>query len=91
MNTYVACTGSGCFELLLTQEQVDSVPRSGPADAYITALMKEESIARQIRDWNKAGLVRALLEYGAWERNDLRDHTSNCERMLWILVGNGGL
>lgn len=60
----------------------------GQCDSDIAELLQEDYIKTQVAGWNPDKLRAELQEYGAWEEDELADHTANCERMLWIMCGN---
>lgn len=87
MKTYTHVDGdSGRITLVLTQDDVDSVPSSGSADDAIAALRKIPRIKNQLlaADMNQ---VRAHLEtYGAWDRVELMEYDDNLSRWLWLAI-----
>lgn len=76
------------FEISLTQEQVDSVPRQGPADDAIEALVEEPSISDQLDKIDPEEIRAELKETGGWDEEELADDEENRRRILWIGVGN---
>ena len=76
--------GSGNIELQFTQEQAESVPLSGAADAAIDDLMLDEEIIAQVRELSVEDVREELREYGAWDEEELSDHTSNVRRLIWL-------
>lgn len=82
------CSSEGHIELGLTERQVLSVPRSGPADDAILALSKEPDVAAQLAKINPQKLVHELRGYGAWSGEELADHQQNLQRILWLAVGD---
>ena len=75
--------GSGRdIRIRMTREQWESGSHAGPCDEDIARLATFPSIARQIATWDPDILRDELREYGAWD--ELADHDSNIERMLWI-------
>jgi hypothetical protein len=76
------------FELEMTLAQAQSATHSGSCDDDVLALTKEPRIARQLRKFDPAKLALELLEYGAWDDEELADHAQNLQRITWIAAGN---
>jgi len=72
------------IDLSFTNEQIDSVPRQGPADDAIAALIIE--MVDQTMKLNLDNLREELSEYGAWDSEELSDNNANIERWIWISV-----
>lgn len=81
-------SGSGKLSIELTEEQINSVPRSGPADAAIEELLASPSVRYHCIDlWSREDLISELREYGCWDESELElDKGENIRRMLWILI-----
>lgn len=74
------------FELELSPICVRDCATSGPNDeavAYWTGAYK-----KRLSHISDTDLVEELLEYGAWDADDLADRKSNEERILWIAAWN---
>ena len=74
-------------EIELTLEDAQSVSHPGPCDADVEALAKELYVAKQLARIPADSLRLELREYGAWDSDELADHSSNLLRWLWI-AGN---
>lgn len=76
MSDLLWTSGCGRIEILLTEDQVDSVCHPGPNDLAVQALPKPDLDPAKVRD--------VLLEYGAWDEEELRDDEASLQRILWI-------
>ena len=76
------------FELNITKAQVLAAYHSGAMDDDILALSKVPSIARQLKKQDPGQVLLELAEYGAWNDDDLQDHSQNLQRVLWLGVCN---
>lgn len=76
VTNYFWFDGSGRIEIELTQAQINSVCCSGANDAAVAAEIKPAIDAELLRN--------ALKEYGAWDENELADHSANLDRVFWI-------
>lgn len=83
-----ACTGSGRIEIAMTREQAESASHQGQCDDDVFALSKVPAIAEQLAKIDPEILKAELREYGAWEDNELTDHDTNLQRILWLLAGD---
>lgn len=88
MKTYTHYDGSGRLTLALTQDDVDSVPRSGPADAAIAALRQNPRIESQLQAADSRLISEHLEGYGAWDRAELADDEASRNRWLWLAIGD---
>lgn len=75
-------------ELQITKNQALFGSHKGACDDDIAELRNLPVIRRQLNKIDKSKLVLELSEYGAWEENELQDHESNLDRILWIACGN---
>lgn len=78
--------GTGRLMLVLTQDDIDSVPSSGPADEAIAALRRDPRIEAQLQAGNMNHITAHLGEYGAWDRVELMDFDENLNRWLWLAI-----
>lgn len=78
------CDGSGRLELTITLADAQSASHSGRCDDDVAALRHKPSIRRQLAKWDAAEVRAALKEYGCWEADELADHETNLDRMLWL-------
>lgn len=79
----------------LTEEQIDSIPRQGQADSFVSDLadvivdpFDTPELQQDLKD--------ELKEYGAWNDEELSDHAENLKRALWLACldaqeGNGNV
>lgn len=75
--------GNCGIELNITKKLAASVASIGRRFS-----LKEETeipaIKRQLKKIDPSALREELLQYGAWDYDDLLDHEANLERILWI-------
>lgn len=80
---------SSCGKLTLqfTKRECYSVPRSGPADDAIDALLQSKRVLQQFALVSDNLIISILQEYGAWS-DDLRIVTrkTNIGRLLWVAI-----
>lgn len=87
MKTYTHFDGeSGRVTLKLTQEHVDSVPRSGAADEVIAYLRTLPEIESQLQAADMAAVRGHLRGYGAWGDAELADNEASRDRWLWLAI-----
>src|SRR5690348_12833774 len=78
-------TSAGRIELKMTLEQAESISHSGECDEDVKELSQVPEIKSQLEKLDKDVLVSELKEYGAWDAEELSDHSQNLQRILWIL------
>lgn len=81
-------TGSGAICLTMTLEQACGASHQGQCDVDVAALSHEPTIRVQLDAIDPAALRAELLEYGAWEPEELADHEQNLQRILWLAAGD---
>lgn len=72
----------------LPEEVINMCHHSGPFDADIDYCMELPEIKAELAEIDPATLVKELSEYGAWDAEELADHTDNLRRILWLAAGN---
>lgn len=77
-------TSSGRIEINLTLAQARSVSHSGECLPDVQALMAVPAIRRQLVKLSPSLVRDELAEYGAWKDDELQDHTTNLQRLLWL-------
>ncbi len=87
MKTYTHQTDYGAT-LRLTQDDIDSVPRSGPADDAIAALRRDSRIESQLQSADMRAVRDHLRGYGAWDDAELADDEASRDRWLWLAIGD---
>ena len=80
-------TSSGRIELNITKAQAAIGSHQGQCDADIAYLRTIPAIRRQLDKLDPVLLYKELAEYGAWDDEELTDHESNLNRILWIACG----
>jgi hypothetical protein len=76
--------GNYGIELQMTMEQAESASHSGDCDEDTQELSKVPTIADQLAKLDAVTLSNELKEYGAWDAEELADHTQNLQRILWL-------
>ena len=79
---------SGHIELKLTLEQAESVSHSGQCDDDVKYLSEVPDVKKQLEALDAGALAKDLSEYGAWDAEELTDHTQNLQRILWLAGGD---
>ena len=74
----------GRIDLQITKKQAQACSHPGPCDNDVAALRQVPAIKRQLDKLNPALVAECLSEYGTWEDDELADHESNLDRLLWI-------
>ena len=77
-------TGSGKIEIEITKKQAIKGYHSGQCDQDIAELRQIPAIKRQLAKIDKAVLINELMEYGAWDEEELQNHEENLGRILWL-------
>ena len=81
-------SSSGRIEIQITLAQAQSASHQGECDADVAALAQIPQIKRQLAKIDPATLIAELLEYGAWDAEELQDHEQNLQRILWLAAGD---
>lgn len=81
-------SSSGAIEIEMTLEQAKSASHPGDCLEDVICLMECPEIRSQIDAIDPETLVQELLEWGAWEPEELRRHTDNLQRILWLAAGD---
>lgn len=76
----------GSIELSL--EIAEMCSHSGDCSEDIDRCMELPEIKVELEGIDPKELVKELEEYGAWDKEELTDHTENLRRILWIASGN---
>lgn len=84
--TYIWTTSSGRLNLVFTQDQVDSIPCSGPADDQIELL--RPLVAHQFKPDGAMEEARAYIEEAGIDGVDGMDDESVQEYIIWMAIGD---
>ena len=81
-------SSSGLIQFQLTMEQAHKGHHQGHCDADIKEMtVSDKEVIAALSEIDPATLRDELREYGAWDDNELADHTANLERILWLACG----
>ena len=87
MKTWDQCNGND-IRIDMTEEVVNSMPRIGNCEEATLTISQLPEIKEQTDEWGKDNLREELMEYGAWDDEELKDHAQNIQRMLWMICGD---
>lgn len=76
------------FEIELPEDVVSLCYHQGPCDDDIDRCIELPEVKAELAKLDPAELVKELRDYGAWDDNELADHSQNLKRILWIAAGN---
>lgn len=71
-------------DLQVTKKQANKGYHRGQCEPDVKELRQVTAIKRQLNKIDPATLKKELKEYGCWESEELNDHESNLDRILWI-------
>lgn len=66
-------------ETIIPQDWIDIMPTSGKADYAVAEIKEAYNVVV-----NKDGLKKYLKRFGAWNTEELSDHSNNIDRLIWI-------
>ena len=78
----------GTIEIEMTMAQAQSASHQGQCDDDVMALSNNRKIRRQLERITPEVLRKELAEYGAWDEQELANHSQNLQRILWIAAGD---
>lgn len=81
-------TGSGRIELQLWQSDSETGYHQGDCLNDVQELLTLPYIYNQLDALDSDLIAAELGEYGAWDDEELSDHSANLERLLWIACGD---
>jgi len=76
------------FSIKMTMKQAINASHPGACDDDVKVLLDIPVIKNQLRSISTDKLIDELREYGAWAADELGDHESNKERIIWIAACN---
>lgn len=82
------CSNLYMIELNITKQEALTAFHSGQCDKDVEFLAKKPRIKRQLKQIDKDKLALELEEYGAWGKDELKDHEQNLLRLLWLACGD---
>ena len=83
---YIGQSSSGTIEFPLTGEQIHCICTSGSNDLASKMVSKDEQVAKWMERYSDEQLKSVILEYGAWDEEELTDRQQNIERIVWLLA-----
>lgn len=82
-------SGSGRIEFQLTWEQANKGYHQGQCDADIKELTTQDAeLIATLAKLDPVVVREELSEYGAWDDEELSNHQTNIERLLWLACGD---
>lgn len=75
-------------DIKLTRADAEYCSQSGDNSPAIIELLKKPYIKKQVKQLNPEKLAKELKEYGAWDSEELSNHSENIIRWLWISAGD---
>lgn len=85
---YWFTSSSGQIEFQMTMGQAESMSHSGQCDSDVAAGQECPSLAKQLATIDPAILRAELKDYGAWTDEELTDHETNLNRILWLAAND---
>jgi len=76
------------FVIKITLKQAKSVSHQGQCDEDVKELLKDKIFLRQFKKIDSESIAAELQEYGAWDKEELKDIEANLERITWIAACN---
>lgn len=76
------------FELGMTMAQAQSGSHQGRCDDDVAVLCEVPEIAAQLDAFGAEKIAAELKGYGAWDAEELADHTQNRARLVWCAACN---
>jgi len=74
------------FEINITKKDAKTMSHQGNCITEVRALLPKYE--KQLKKIGNEKIASELKEYGAWDKNELKDEKDNFERILWIASGN---
>lgn len=87
MKTYYNSSDYG-NDLRLTMHDAKLCSHQGSCDEEVFRVSELPYVVRQVSKLDPEQLRKELYEYGAWDDNELKDHSQNIQRWIWISAGN---
>lgn len=72
----------------LPEDVVKACSHPGQCDEDVKNCMELPEVKAELSEIEPEQLRKELREYGAWDDEELKDHQTNLERILWIAAGN---
>lgn len=78
--------GSGRITIEFQPEDVSYVCHSGPNDEHVEDIIRLPRIKKQLDKLDPEAVRNMLREYGAWDKEELKDSLQNLRRLVWIAL-----
>jgi len=76
------------FTISLTVKDAQAVHHSGDCYPDVCVAVTISYIASQLDEIGPEAIRAELVEYGAWDEEELKNDDDNRERIVWIVGGN---
>lgn len=76
--------GGNYLELEVPREFLELIPEMGDAQDSLDAILDNTSYLKYLSHIDAQKLRLELEDYGAWDEQELGDHTENIKRFLWV-------
>jgi hypothetical protein len=77
-------TGNYGNELRLTKSDALRCSHSGDCERDVIEVSQKPYVKKQLALLNPENLAKELKEYGAWDAEQLADHSENLIRWVWL-------
>lgn len=81
---FIWCDYMGIIELPFNSDQIEGIGESGDNEPAVDRCLEQCDVVNAILDSKREQLVSVLREYGAWSDDELQDHETNKQRIVWI-------
>lgn len=83
---YVLQSGSGDIEIPITGKLLKEICTSGSNDAAVEKACKNRRVRKKLDQYTNEELAEELSDYGAWDKEELKDRKNNEARIVWVLA-----
>lgn len=82
---YIGQSGSGDIEIPLTGKQIKSICTQGDNEENVIQVCKSPLVRDVLRKYTDVQVHDALVEYGDWDEEELKDRRANEICLIWLL------
>ena len=75
-------------DIYFTRKDVNTICQSGHNDEAVALVLKRPYIKKQVAKLSPEQLAKELKEWGTWTDNQLKCHTENINRWVWVSAWN---